>query len=87
MEQFFRRLRAHAADAGDVVAGVADDRLHVRPLRGPEARFFLEALEGDDFFIPAGRVPHHDVVMQALLEVLVGSHEDHRVFLAVTLGK
>ena len=39
------------------------------------------------FFVPAGRVPHHDVVMQALLEVLVGSHEDHRAFLAVTLGK
>lgn len=87
VEQLFRRLRPHAADAGDVVAGVADDRLHVRPLRGPEARFFLEALEGDDFFVPAGRVPHHDVVMQALLEVLVGSHEDHRAFLAVALGK
>ena len=25
--------------------------------------------------------------MQALLEILVGSHEDHRAFLAVTLGE
>ena len=87
VEQLFRGLLAHAADAGDVVAGVPDDGLHVGPLGGGESGFLLETPEGDDFLVAAGGVPHHDVGVEALLEVLVRGDEDHRAFLAVALGK
>ena len=78
LENLARGLGADARHAGDIVAGVAHQGLHVGPLGrahpalGPEFGFV------EKFFLARRRIPHIDVGAQALFQILVAADDDHR---------
>ena len=79
LEDLARGLGADARHAGNIVAGVAHQGLHVGPLGradpalGPEFGFV------EELFLARRRIPHIDVGTQALFQILVAADDDHRV--------
>ena len=79
-EDLARGLGTDARHAGDVVAGIADEGLHVGPLGGRHAALCREIGLAHQLFFLGGRVPHVDVGAQALFQVLVAADDDDGMF-------
>ena len=79
-EDLARGLGADARHAGDVVAGIADEGLHIGPLGGRHAVLRREVGLAHQLLFPGGRVPHVDVGAQALFQVLVAADDDDGMF-------
>ena len=80
LEQLDGGLFAHPGHAGDVVGGVADERLVVDELLGRQAIALgdlRQPVGGRRGVRPARGVEHADVVVHQLKEVAIAAHDEH----------
>ena len=71
-------LGANAWNAWNVVHTIASERLQIGPDGNGYAGLLLDALGSIDLFVLSCRIPHDDIVVQALLQILVSGDNDHR---------
>ena len=86
-EQLFRRLFPDAAHAGHIVAGIADQGLHVGPLRRLQSGLLPEGLKRYQLLLARGRIPQHHIGGKALAQVLVHADDHHGPLVPAARGK
>ena len=75
VDQLRRALRADAGNAGDIVGGIADQRLNLDHLVGGDAELLHHLGWADRLLLD--RIQHVDAGTDQLHQVLVGGHDGH----------